>query len=315
MESHSCEKNRGEGVLPPASFPELSDVADDPLRCRHIDALGRRCRMFVATPQASSSNLPDPLPDQAAELCPHHAHLLLRRHRVREATAAELLASVSDFNDPASVNRFLGNLLKLVALKRIPRRDGIALAYISQLMLNSQAAQDRRELVRLKIAELDEKNTPTRVIWDLPMSRSAEIRKAVEEESKRDERQRGEEASAGKAAPPQAPLPPSVPAPSAQCDDQPSAPAPAPAAPVQPPLRDCRPAQSVSAMPPSKPTAPQPGTPASSYGVKPAPPSAPKSAPAVSQPSGQDIDDIDDCPMISLAKPAWAKPVRKHYGY
>src|SRR5579862_2655800 len=118
MESHSCEKNRGEGELPTSAFPSLPGTDDDALRCRHIDALGRRCRMFVAAPQ--SSDLPEPLQDEAAELCPHHAHLLFRRHRVREANAAELLASVSDFNDPAAVNRFLGNLLKLVAVKRVP---------------------------------------------------------------------------------------------------------------------------------------------------------------------------------------------------
>ena len=102
MESHSCEKNRGEGAsgalpLPNpviGALPEI-DNEDDSLRCRHIDALGRRCRMFVATPDLTSSDAPAALQDQAAEFCPHHAQRLLRRHRATEATAAELLASVS----------------------------------------------------------------------------------------------------------------------------------------------------------------------------------------------------------------------------
>ena len=177
MESHSCEKIGGRGCSAHFTYRTLlsrgsprSHNDDDSLRCRHIDALGRRCRMFVATPDIAPSAL-DSLQDQAAELCPHHAQRLLRRHRATEATAAELLASVIDFTDPPSVNRFLGNLLKLVAVKRVPRRDAVAMAYISQLILNSQAAQDRRELMRLQIADLDaqrQKNLPTRVIWDLP---------------------------------------------------------------------------------------------------------------------------------------------------
>ena len=204
MESHSCIENRGEGVpgaLPmpnPAigALPEIDN--DESLRCRHIDALGRRCRMFVATPEITSGDTPDDLQDQAAELCPHHAQRILRRRRATEATAAELLASVSDFTDPPSVNRFLGNLIKLVAVKRIPRKDAVALAYISQLILNSQAAQDRRELIRLQIADLDaqhQKHLPTRVIWDLPVRR------------KSPQEQEAQEANAGKAGPSQAPQP------------------------------------------------------------------------------------------------------------
>lgn len=311
MESHSCEKNRGEGVLP-TSVPPVPGTAidDDSIRCRHIDALGRRCRMFVATPPFTSTDLPDALQDQAAELCLHHARLLWRRHRVREANAAELLASVSDFNDPASVNRFLGNLLKLVAVKRVPRRDGMALAYISQLLLNSQAAQDRRELVRLKIAELDKKNTPTRLIWDLPLRRSAEIREEVQGEiqmeGQRDDRKEIQEANAGNAAPSATSQPPPVPATpapsaSAQCGNRATAQVPSQArsAPVQP----------LTVAPPPRPTVSAPATPASNSG---APPGPPQRTPSVSQPPEQDIDDY---PLISLAKPAWAKPARKHYRY
>ena len=210
MESHSCTINRGEGVLGAlplpnpilGALPEI-DTDDDSLRCRHIDALGRRCRMFVATPEITSADSLDRSSRPAAELCPHHAQRILRRHRATEATAAELLASVSDFTDPASVNRFLGNLIKLVAVKRIPRKNAVALAYISQLILNSQAAQDRRELMRLQIADLDaqrQKNLPTRVIWDLPVRR------------KPPQEQEAQEANAEKAGPSEAPQPSPAPA-------------------------------------------------------------------------------------------------------
>jgi hypothetical protein len=111
------------------------------------------------------------LADSTADLCAHHAQQFVRRLRASETTAAELLASVTDFGDAASVNRFLGNLLKLVAVRRIPRRDAIVLAYISQLILNSQSAHDRGELLRYQLELLQKKNTPTRVIWDLPVRR------------------------------------------------------------------------------------------------------------------------------------------------
>jgi len=104
-------------------------------------------------------------------LCAFHARRLRDRHRAGQTAAAELLASVTDFGDAASVTRFLGNLAKMVALRRIPRRDAIVLAYISQLILNSQAANDRGELLRYQLQLLREKNTPVQVIWDLPRRR------------------------------------------------------------------------------------------------------------------------------------------------
>jgi len=179
MESHPCEKTRGEGVpgAPPMPNSNLEALrADDDLdRCQHIDARGHRCRMFVAPAEKTLG--PGPASNSAeltADLCAHHAQQILRRHRAGEAVAAELLASITDFADAASVNRFLGNLVKMVALRRIPRRDAAVLAYISQLLLNSQSAHDRGKLLRYQLELLQEKNTPTRVIWDLPRRRDPE---------------------------------------------------------------------------------------------------------------------------------------------
>src|SRR2546428_10852054 len=109
MESYRCDKTRGEGVpstitlIPGTSLIEPQTEADETAVCRHIDGRGHRCRLLVMSPTAS--------------LCAYHAQ------RGSEAAAAELLACVSDFSDAASVNRFLGNLVKQVTLKRIPRRD------------------------------------------------------------------------------------------------------------------------------------------------------------------------------------------------
>ena len=74
----------------------------------------------------------------------------LRRHAQQgdpyraRALAAELLGGIRNFSKPDSVNRFLGNLVKQLARKRIGRRAALALAYISQLFLNTFPAMQRQ---------------------------------------------------------------------------------------------------------------------------------------------------------------------------
>ena len=101
--------------------------------CQHINARGHRCRMLAAPPRKSSADEPQPL------LCPYHSARRTARAALPdpEALARELLRGVHQFSDAASVNRFLGNLLRQVARRRIPRRDALALAYISQLLINT----------------------------------------------------------------------------------------------------------------------------------------------------------------------------------
>lgn len=60
-----------------------------------------------------------------------------------EVLAAELLGDIDSFTTADEVNLFLGNLVRQLARKRIARRDAIALAYISQLILTSQTAMAR----------------------------------------------------------------------------------------------------------------------------------------------------------------------------
>ncbi len=182
MESQRFEKSRGEGVVGALPVPN-SDPGPCPVRvpvqslvqtdeapiCQYRDARGRGCRMLALNSPNPTSFAGDSDLDVSTEgLCAFHACRLRDRHRAGQTAAAELLASVTDFGDAASVNRFLGNLAKMVALRRIPRRDAVVLAYISQLILNSQAANDRSELLRYQLQLLRQKNTPVQVIWDLP---------------------------------------------------------------------------------------------------------------------------------------------------
>ncbi|OLC98350.1 MAG: hypothetical protein DMG35_15465 [Acidobacteria bacterium] len=87
-------------------------------------------------------------------------HLPCRRLKTAvidpEALAADLLADIDSFTTADEVNLFLGNLVKQLARKRIARRDAIALAYISQLILTSQTAMAREaaaEMEAVKQAE------------------------------------------------------------------------------------------------------------------------------------------------------------------
>jgi len=113
-------------------------------RCRYSTVDGRRCRLRV-------------LDDQSG-LCFRHVRLNQSQASAPdpELLAAELLGSIEDFQTAEAVNLFLGNLLKQLAAQRIERRDAIALAYISQLLLSSLPALDRQRAEERQARELDE---------------------------------------------------------------------------------------------------------------------------------------------------------------
>jgi len=102
------------------------------LRCRYSTVDGRRCRLRVMDAQSG--------------LCFRHVRLNQSHASAPdpELLAAELLGSIEDFQTAEAVNLFLGNLLKQLAAQRIERRDAIALAYISQLLLNTLPALERQ---------------------------------------------------------------------------------------------------------------------------------------------------------------------------
>src|SRR5271154_5489946 len=100
-------------------------------QCESRPQLNRRCKMLRA---------PDP-----PQLCAYHARAEAHAHQAedRKRAAAELLSGADNFSTPSAVNLFLGNLLKQIALGRIPRRQATAMAYISQLLLNSISVTHR----------------------------------------------------------------------------------------------------------------------------------------------------------------------------
>ncbi len=107
--------------------------------CQHLSPKGQRCHMLVDQNHRPADGAPRPT------LCAYHAERLRASVPVvdPEVLAAELLRDIDSFTTADEVNLFLGNLVRQLARKRISRRDAIALAYISQLILTSQTAMAR----------------------------------------------------------------------------------------------------------------------------------------------------------------------------
>ena len=118
-------------------------------QCQYQNTRGQRCHMLIDENHCSPQGSGRPT------LCAYHAN----RFRATvpavdpEVLAADLLGDIHDFSTPASVNLFLSNLVKQLASKRIARRDAIALAYISQLLLNSFPALERAAEAEREAAE------------------------------------------------------------------------------------------------------------------------------------------------------------------
>jgi len=120
--------------------------------CQHISPKGNRCHMLIDQNHRPANGAARPI------LCAYHAERL----RVGvppvdpEVLAAELLDDINSFTTADEVNLFLGNLVRQLARKRIARRDAIALAYISQLILTSQTAMARERAAEEEAAEKGE---------------------------------------------------------------------------------------------------------------------------------------------------------------
>lgn len=109
-------------------------------QCQHISPKGQRCHMLIDEHRRPANGAARPT------LCAYHAGRLRSTVPVvdPEVLAAELLDDINSFTTADEVNLFLGNLVRQLARKRIARRDAIALAYISQLILTSQTAMARQ---------------------------------------------------------------------------------------------------------------------------------------------------------------------------
>ena len=107
--------------------------------CQHISPKGQRCHMLIDANHRPTNGTARP------PLCAYHADRLRASVPIidPEVLAAELLTDIDSFTTADEVNLFLGNLVRQLARKRIARRDAIALAYISQLILTSQTAMAR----------------------------------------------------------------------------------------------------------------------------------------------------------------------------
>src|SRR5712664_1484799 len=117
-------------------------------QCQYKNSRGQRCHMLVDQNRRLPNGAHHPT------LCAYHADRL--RASVPavdpEVLAAELLTDIDSFTTADEVNLFLGNLVRQLARKRIHRRDAIALAYISQLILTSQTAMARQRADEPKAA-------------------------------------------------------------------------------------------------------------------------------------------------------------------
>jgi hypothetical protein len=118
--------------------PKPSITIDN--HCQHISPKGQRCHMLIDENHRPANGA------KRSTLCAYHANRLSASVPAvePEVLAADLLGDIDDFSTAGSVNLFLGNLVKQLARKRIARRDAIALAYLSQLLLNSIRALDRQ---------------------------------------------------------------------------------------------------------------------------------------------------------------------------
>jgi hypothetical protein len=109
-------------------------------QCQYQNARGQLCHMLIDEHHRSANGAARPT------LCAYHADRLRASAPVvdPEVLAAELLTDIDSFTTADEVNLFLGNLVRQLARKRIARRDAVALAYISQLILTSQTAIARQ---------------------------------------------------------------------------------------------------------------------------------------------------------------------------
>jgi len=121
-------------------------------QCQFQNARGRRCNMLIDTNHGHGTG--------PATLCAFHAERLRAKIPLvdPEVLAAELLTDINSFTTADEVNLFLGNLVRQLARKRIARRDAIALAYMSQLILTSQTAMAKEIEAEVQAAKDAEDN-------------------------------------------------------------------------------------------------------------------------------------------------------------
>ena len=101
----------------------LSAEISHPDCCQFSYADGRTCRM--------------PRSKKHRSLCVFHAR---KEHELlgAEEVAGRMVSLSGEFKTATDINHALGELFRLVAENRIPHREAVSLAYIAQLLLQSQ---------------------------------------------------------------------------------------------------------------------------------------------------------------------------------
>ncbi len=126
------------------SFPN-SSIINDSARCQHRTTSGKRCRLRLIDPRSG--------------LCFRHSSQkseLLHASDGRSTLAGEL----TQFECAHDVNKFLSNLLLLLAEDRVSPRRGAVMAYTCNLILRTLS-------VRIQELQADSDDEPTRIDIDL----------------------------------------------------------------------------------------------------------------------------------------------------
>ncbi len=126
-----------------------SHAINDSARCQHRTVSGKRCRLRVVDPRSG--------------LCFRHSSQkseLLHASDLRSKLAGEL----TQFECAHDVNKFLSNLLLLLAEDRVSPRRGAVMAYTCNLLLRTLS-------VRIQELQADSDDEPARInidFGDLP---------------------------------------------------------------------------------------------------------------------------------------------------
>jgi hypothetical protein len=127
-------------------------------RCKHHTRSGR-CTM--------------PASDLTLGLCAQHAP---SARKLRAADVSTILtADLDDFRSPAQINEFLARLLRLLAQDRIAPRRAAVMAYITNQLLRTSTAIDRK-------AAAEAADQESRIIFDFDSAVGTRAAQAAAEE-------------------------------------------------------------------------------------------------------------------------------------
>jgi hypothetical protein len=121
--------------------PQSTSSTASSIRCAHRDSSGRQCRSLTSSTDPG--------------LCPHHCAQLEESQAVDRYL--DLTIKFEGFQTAQGINHSLGNLYKLLAMKRISPRRAAVLSYISSLLLRTlpQIDADNAAGIKFKPPTLD----------------------------------------------------------------------------------------------------------------------------------------------------------------